>query len=248
MTHFLMSRRPFSSLFLVCLLGLLSGCGGESAAPMPEDEGVEQTVTVDTTADLLAFYPKFKRVDLVFGSMPSTNEESVLFCCSAAFTEKELKQFNHMNIAGNHVGGGEFHKGYACAKNTGGFVFYDNRWQFFAGDFGSELGRAADKRGMGFGQMLIIHDGRRMAAHVGGRYVFRALCEHEGRLCIIESRRLQDFEYFVHALQAYGVSEALYLVMGAGWNHSWYRDMGGGARILHPHRHDFSTNWLVFYR
>ena len=61
MTHFLMSRRPFAGLFLVCLLSLLAGCGGESAAPTSDDEGVEQTVAVDTTADLLVFYPKFKR-------------------------------------------------------------------------------------------------------------------------------------------------------------------------------------------
>ena len=243
-----MSKRLSSGLLLGCLLGLLTGCRSESATPTTDNDGVEQTVKVDTTADLVAFYPQFKRMDLVFGEMPSTNDENVLFCCSAAFTEKELSHFDHMNIAGNHVGGGEFHKGYACSKNTGGFVFYDDQWRFLVGDFGGELGHAADKRGMGFGQMIIIHNGRRQPSHVSGRYVFRALCERGGRLCIVESRRLQDFEYFVSALQTYGVSEALYLVMGAGWNHSWYRDMGGGARILHPHQHDFSTNWLVFYR
>ena len=243
-----MSLRPFFCFMLSCFCTMLVGCGSESSTSSSNDDGVEQTVVVDTTADLLAFYPQFKRVDLVFGKMPSPSDERVLFCCSAAFTGKEQTRFDHMNIAGNHVGSGEFHAGYPCPKNTGGFVFYENKWQFLVGDFGGELGRAADKHGMGFGQMMILHGGRRMSSHVGGRYVFRALCERDGKLCIVESRRLQDFEYFVHALQSYGVSEALYLVMGKGWNHSWYRDMGGGACVLHPHQHDFSTNWLVFYR
>lgn len=243
-----MRKWLFFGVLLVVLVGALSDWDSDQTAPPTADEGVEQTVVVDTTADLLAFYPQFKRVDLVFGQMPSTSDESVLFCCSAAFTGKEQAHFDHQNIAGNHVGGGEFHAGYPCALNTGGFVYYEGRWQFLAGDYGGELARAADKRGMGFGQMAIVHGGRRVAGRVRGRYVFRALCERRGRLCIVESRRLQDFEYFVSALQAYGVGEALYLVMGAGWNHSWYRDMGGGVRLLHPHQHDFSTNWLVFYR
>lgn len=229
----------------------LSGCGGEwrpSADVAGGGERVAQPVVVDTTADLVAFYPQFKRVDLAFGTMPSMSDGSVLMCCAAAFTGKEQKRFDHRNIAGNHVGGGEFHAGYPCRTNTGAFVWAEGKWRFLMGDYEGDVARAADKRGMAFGQMMIIHGGRRVAGHVGGRYVFRALCERRGRLCVVEGRRLQDFDYFVSALQGYGVSEALYLVMGRGWNYSWYRDIGGGARILHPHQHDYSNNWIVFLK
>jgi hypothetical protein len=49
----------------------------------------------------------------------------------------------------------------------------------------------------------------------------------------------------MQALLDAGVENALYMDMGAGWNHSFYRDENGLVHILHPKGHDYPTNWLV---
>ena len=52
----------------------------------------------------------------------------------------------------------------------------------------------------------------------------------------------------LQALLDAGVEHALYMDMGAGWNHSFYRDEDGQVHILHPKGHDYPTNWLVVMR
>ena len=49
----------------------------------------------------------------------------------------------------------------------------------------------------------------------------------------------------------YGIDadeNALYMDMGAGWNHSFYRDSSNVLHILHPKTHSYPTNWLVVYK
>ena len=83
-----------------------------------------------------------------------------------------------------------------------------------------------------------------LAAH---QMDWHALCEKDGMLCIVESRRLQDFDFFVRSVMDYGVTHALYLQPGKGWNYAWYRDNAGMVHIMHPKTHDYSTNWITFY-
>lgn len=53
---------------------------------------------------------------------------------------------------------------------------------------------------------------------------------------------------FVKALKAYGVENALYMDMGSGWNHSFYRDNHDSIHVLFPKTHNYCTNWITFYR
>ena len=41
---------------------------------------------IDTTENLLVYYPEFSRIDLVCGTMPSIEDDDVIFCAEAAFT------------------------------------------------------------------------------------------------------------------------------------------------------------------
>lgn len=103
---------------------------------------------------------------------------------------------------------------------------------------------------MGFCQLLIIKDGT--ARPIGtrmkdSRNIYRALCEKNGKLCIIESKKTMTYSFFVECLKSYKVTHALYLDMGSGWNHAWYRDKDQIVE-LHPKTHNYCTNWITFYK
>ncbi len=56
-------------------------------------------VTVEKTANLNVYYPKYTKIDLVCGLMPKAEQKDVKFCCEAAFTGELLNEFKHSNIA-----------------------------------------------------------------------------------------------------------------------------------------------------
>ena len=205
------------------------------------------TVTVETTANLKVFYPEFTRIDLVCGQMPKATQKDVEFCCEAAFTGELLGVFRHSNIADNHICNGVMKKGYRCRANTGGFLWRKGRWKFMRkADYPS----AANGWNMGFCQLLIIKDGavRPIGAKMKTkRNIYRALCEKDGKLCVVESKKSMTYEFFVKCLSNYKVTHALYLDMGSGWNHAWYRDKGQIVK-LHPKTHNYCTNWITFYK
>ena len=134
-------------LFILCLLFVEASYGQEN-----------KLMRIETTNDLIIYYPQFLSIDLACGKMPEKTETNVLFCCEAAFTGVLLKEFKHSNIAGYHVSGGKFYKGYKCKPNTGCFVFYQNQWKFLLHTYADELKLAAENDGMGFGQNMIIYD------------------------------------------------------------------------------------------
>lgn len=215
-----------------------------------------------TELGLRIYYPPFSSIDLRCGTMPSTSEQDVLFCAEAAFTEALLDDFSHSNIDGNHVCSGVWYEGAPCPETatkvgcTGGFVWYGGRWEFVYGlDKAEEaLLRAADGGGMGFLQEFVLHEGARVPntraeAHDKLHY-YRVLAEFGGRLCVIDGTATMLFTEFISRLCELGVSEALYLDMGSGWNHSWYRDPSGRAHIIHPWipKSRYCTNWITFYK
>ena len=114
---------------------------------------------IETTNDLTIYYPQYSDIDLACGQMPEKTDTNVIFCCEAAFTGQLLTVFQHNNIAGHHVSGGIFYKGYRCKPNTGCFVYYQDQWKFLLHNYIAELQMAAKKGGMGFGQNMIIYDG-----------------------------------------------------------------------------------------
>lgn len=210
-------------------------------------------VEVETTANLNVFYPDYSRIDLVCEKMPKATDKTVEFCCEAAFTGQLLTEFKHTNIADNHICSGEMKKGYRCKANTGGFVWGNGKWKFMRkGDYPT----TANGWNMGFCQLLIVKDGK--ARPIGTKMktrqnIYRALCEKNGKLCIIEGRKYMSYEAFVKCLTAYKVTHAIYLDMGIGWNYAWYRDEEGRVRERFPNSksatsYKYRTNWITFYK
>ena len=210
-------------------------------------------VTVETTVNLNVYYPEYSRIDLVCGQMPKAAQKDVEFCCEAAFTGELLNEFKHFNIADNHICNGVMKKGYRCRTNTGGFVWGRGKWKFMRkADYPTE----ANGWDMGFYQLLIIKDG--VARPIGAkmknnRTIYRALCEKNGKLCIVEGKKVMTYESFVNCLKAYKVTHALYLDMGSGWNYAWYRDKEGKVVERFPEskkspNYKYRTNWITFYK
>ena len=63
---------------------------------------------------------------------------------------------------------------------------------------------------------------------------------------MIDSKGVVSYASFINSLEKIGVTHALYLDMGRGWNHSWYRDNKGTVVEIHPKTHSYTTNWIVF--
>lgn len=250
--------RAHFALFMVALM--LDGCGTPTVNTDAESENLDAQpliievvpdVSIDETDSLTVYYPSFSRIDFITGMMPNKlADTSVLLCCEAAFTGECLTEFKHTNIAGDHVSSGVRFRGYRCKRNTGAFVWYKNGWKFLWKDYSYELDSAAKYNGMGFGQEMIIHQGKlcETIRKNGNENQFRALCEVDGQVCVIDSKMAMAFGAFKKLLVAYGVKEALYLDMGPGWNHSWYRNEDGNAVDIFPYQHAYCTNWVVFYR
>ena len=185
--------------------------------------------------------------------MPKAAQKDVVFCCEAAFTGELLDEFKHSNIADNHILSGVMKKGYRCKTNTGGFVWGKGKWKFMRK---VDYPTTASGWNMGFCQLLIIKDGvvRPIGAKMkNNRNIYRALCEKNGKLCIVESKKVMTYEFFVKCLSAYKVTHALYLDMGRGWNYAWYRDDKGQMKELFPESkmassYKFRTNWITFYK
>jgi len=219
---------------------------------IPVMEGSPVQVDDSTVRGLKAYYPLFSRVDLVFEKMPSKQDSNVIFCCEAAFTHELLDKFAHSNIDGDHVGGGKRYKGAKCYDNSGAFAWFsDSTWEFIHGDYSGVLDSVAAAGGMGFGQAIIIHNGESIRPLWRDEVnQYRALCEKDGRLCIVDSSEPVEYEDFVKMLEQFAPRHALYLDMGAGWNHSWWRDGANQVHEIHPvaEKFRYCTNWITFYK
>ena len=198
------------------LLCMACGQKERGGASLETEEERAETVERDSTDIFVAYYPVFERVDLVCGEMPMKTDSSVVFVAEAAFTGEFLDTFKHTNIAGDHVSGGVRYRGYKCKRNTGAFVFHQGTWKFLYQNYSGELDSAARYGGMGVAQEMMIHEGVEIPhmRKAGNRNQFRALCEKDGRVCVIESCGVVGFGDFIQDLLQYGVKEALYLDMG----------------------------------
>ena len=205
------------------------------------------------TANLNVYYPEYSKIDLVCGQMPKAAQNDVEFCCEAAFTGELLAEFKHSNVADNHICNGVMKKGYRCKANTGGFVWGKGKWKFMRkADYPTD----ANGWNMGFCQLLIIKDCvvRSIGAKMkNNKNIYRALCEKDGKLCIIESKKKMTYEFFVKCLSDTTVTHALYLDMGYGWNYAWYQDEKGQVKEIFPESkaapsYKFRTNWITFYK
>lgn len=207
-------------------------------------------MNIQETEAVTIYSPEYSKIDLVCGTMPSKADSSVILCAEAAFTGELLDDFKHSNIAGDHVSSGKRYRGYKCKKNTGAFVYYDSKYNFAYKDYSKLLDTAAAHGGMGFGQEMIIHKGELVTPirKLTSKNQFRALCEYQGKLCIVDSKDVVNYSDFRNALKQLGVTEAIYLDMGYGWNFSWWRDEHSIVHDIHSDRIRYTTNWITFYK
>ncbi|MBR5198891.1 MAG: hypothetical protein IKW20_03580 [Bacteroidales bacterium] len=223
---------------------------GEIAVESKATQAANDTlIKIDNSHEgLTVYYPKFKSIDLVCGTKSPMDDRKAILSCAAAFTGSRISEFRHSNIAGNHVSGGEYENGYKCDDNTGAFVWYGGKWQFLLNDYNSQMKKASEKKGMGFAQNMIIFNGKAQPQYRSNRNIYRALCELNGKLCVIQSDEKIRYRDFVDMLMNAGVTHALYLDMG-GWREGWYR-MTEESDITYLCKRDnrYYTNWLTFYK
>ena len=208
------------------------------------DEGgrdAESLVNIDRSYNgLTVYYPDFDYMDLVSGATSPENNHKAIFSCAAAFTD------GCGRIIGDYVCGGVTHAG--NSGSNGCFVWYNGKWEFTPpSDASKAMERAQEHKGMGFRQMRLIHEGAKIPNGTKGTWVFRALCEKDGVLCIAQSEHSTDISNFINCLHNAGMKYAIYLDMG-GWAHSWYRQNEHlGVSYIFQSPHDSYSNWLTFY-
>lgn len=250
-------------LAVLFVIGILFGCPNNAKTvargdvvdslkmPVPSNR---QYVEIRHQGDLTCYFPDFSRIDLVTGTMPAQTEADVIFVCAGAFTGKLLGKFVHINIAGHHVSDGTFYEGYDCGPNNGVFTWSRRSgWQFFNYSHGNSVGplkTVARENGMGYCQSLLLFEGKEFAGCFKNEAVnqYRALCELDGRLCIIDSSQRMTFKSFKAGLKEIGVKYAIYCDMGTGWNYSWYRLPDGSVVEIFPTKGRYTTNWITFYK
>ena len=220
---------------------------------------------VDTTEHLIAYDITDCRIDLACGQMPDTTQQNVILCAAAAFTGKCMDHFEHNNILGPHISRGVCYDGYTedkdgipFAQRYALFVWQgtDNQGKklnkgFYALPNEQLLTQAVEQGGMAFTQHWVIKDQQVFSPCIQPlerKEHFRSLCEKNGRFLVIANREKMSYQDYLDILLAYGVENALYMDMGTGWNHSFYRDASNILHVLHPKTHAYPTNWIVVYK
>lgn len=227
-------------------------------------------ISIDTTSTLYVFYPNYNGIKWVCSNSPNENNDSILFCCTAAFSKDYSIEINHSKICGSHITEGKYYEGYKHKLINGAFIYRNGRYTFL---HDSLIDNIKSHEGLyntfAFSQMRLDTTivsipsdsiyfemfGWRCYRNLEGKlrlsmtkFKYRALCEKDRKLCIIESKEGVTLTQFRKNLCDYGVTHALYLDTGFGWSYSWYRDNNNEVHVLHPHLHPFNTNWLIFYK
>lgn len=209
--------------------------------------------TLDSTQHLYFYKPDQYHIDIVSGMRPDTLDNEILFCAEAAFTGKIVDSFYYKNIAGDFVCHGEFHHGYECKANSGGFVYYkDGHWGFYPKNVYQKKLKDTSVF-CGYEQALVIINGMVYHPYImkpERKETYRALCENmDGELMVVTAKSDLPYEQFVQSLvKELNVQNALYMDMGTGWNYSWYRNEDSTFTSMFPMAKwtQYQTNWLVF--
>lgn len=218
----------------------------------PKSDVLSETHVETPYGDLICLKPDMTRlkIDMVCGTIPSAEDDSIVLAFAGAFTGTEFDK-GHANIAGDHVAGGRRFKGYHCKRNTGAFTWSAaSGSQFHYQDYSSALDKAATEGGMGFAQEMMIHDGKavKTTRPLGNSNVFRALClDKDSNLALYESQGTVTFGNFIDSLLTQGVKEALYTDMGQGWNYCFYRINANESspKYLHKQPLPCASNFVI---
>lgn len=213
----------------------------------------------DTTENFIIYHIDYRSVELVCQTMPQ--DADILFCAEAAYTNKPFNaKFTHKKIAGDHVVAGKRYGGGVSPYYSGAFAFYDNTFHFeykpknktneeYNTLYSAFLDTAAAHGGMAFLQSMVIHNKeivRQARPRIHQVEYYRSLCMKNGELFVLDTREKVSFGRFLYMLVELGIEEAIYMDMGSGWNHSYYRNGKGEKVVIFPHKHNCTTNWIVF--
>lgn len=200
----------------------------------------------------LQMNPQKAYISMADSVIPSEKDSTIALCVEAAFTGELLKDFKTTNIGGDYVIDGTFHKGYKCKANTG-FLYADKSvFTISSSEHCPEwIEKAKKNNGVLFQQILIIQNGKNVYRATPikpmTRNIYRAACIlNDGNFAVIQSEKAIPLKDFINSLIKLGVSDALYLDMGTGWNYGWYRPTKcDDPTILFDYRTPYQTNWLL---
>ena len=217
-----------------------------SAMPVREILPGERT-TVYNTGTVYVIFPEYTDVDLACGQRPAKSDASITWCSGAAFQHTVSLGFTQENVEGDHAVNGTLYLSPYNKDSFAAFVFADGRFAFDFDHPSEAIAEAAAAGGSGFMQFGLIRNGETVMDFDRPRArCYRTLAELNGNLCVIDSVGMMHFDAFMAELQRLGVTNALYMDMGAGWNYSWYRDAADRVITLFGLPVPWSHNWVVF--
>ena len=218
------------------------------AASMPAAEILPADHTVVyNTGTVYVFFPEYSAIELACEKRPSKSDGAITWCSGAAFQHDISLGFTHENIDGDHAVKGVLYESPYNKDSFAAFTFTEDGFAFEFDNASAAIKEAADRGGSGFMQFGLIKDGEPvMSINRPRARCYRTLAELNGSLCVIDSVNMLHFEEFMAELQRLGVTNALYMDMGAGWNYSWYRNASDRVVTLFGLPVPWSHNWIVF--
>lgn len=199
------------------------------------------------TEDLYIFFPQYKEIRFVYADCPTMKDPNLtMFVTSSFFHTYELTS-RHENVVGAHASNGVYYEG-AAEKNLSAFTFFDGQAHFTLENPDEAIRTAAEHGGEGFEQFMAVWDGEKTRDILTKRRCYRVMAELNGRVCIIESKKIMGYADFIRAVQDAGVKTALYLDMGAHSSYSQYRRNDGKVINLFGKRGEFVHSWVGFYK
>lgn len=238
--------------FALLFMGLVSQYHVEipesiDAATMPVEEILPGNETVVyNTGSAYVFFPEYSEICLVCEDRPSKLDDTITWCSGAAFQHDISLGYSPDNIEGDYAASGAFHDSPYYQEGFAALVFAEGRYSFEFENPSEAIKEAASAGGSGFMQYGLIKDGEDVGFGVHKARCYRAVAELNGNLCIVDSARMTYFEAFMQELHRLGVTNAIYMDMGAGWNYSWFRSARDEVMTLFGLPVPWSHNWIVF--
>lgn len=222
------------------------GKGDISSLDMAAVENAENSYVFETD-ELYFIFPQYKEIRFIYKDCPSMKDPDLtMFTTSAFFHTYELT-CRHENVVGAHASGGVYYDG-AAETRLSAFTFYDGEAHFTLDNPDDEIRKAAEHGGEGFEQFMAIWEGEKTRDILSKRRCYRIMAELNGRVCIIESKKIVDYAEFICDVQNAGVKTAIYLDMGAHSSYSKYRRSDGEVINLFGKRGEFVHSWVGFYK
>ena len=239
--------------FTFIFMGLLS----QYHAPLPDSIDASGMAAVEmvpgektlvyNTGTAYVIFPEYSEVVHVSEHRPSRSDPSITWCSGAAFQHTVSLGFTHENVDGDHADSGVLYESPYNKDSFAAFVFADGQFAMEFDHPSEAIRKAAEAGGSGFMQFGVIRDGKPVMNIERPRArCYRVLAELNGNLCLIDSVHMTHFETFMEELLRLGVTNALYMDMGAGWNYSWLRNAQDRVVTLFGLPVPWSHNWIVF--